>query len=360
MAQSTPPLSPRARRPMPAGRAILVMVIALGLGSLLNISSLREATERQPFGWRRSVGLVLVAPLDGVSAVLGLNQPRVMLDDALGRETPGTSISAASRRPADPAFASRRAEAGAPSEEPVPVAPTPTVPATPEPRTFSAADPLRVWVIGDSLTEQLAPALKDVTAATDAAVTEHEFHYSSGLSRPDFFDWPARLDELALGADPDVWVVMVGANDAQDIRSEQGYLSVGTDAWEAEYRRRVGAVSAQLTSTGQQVVWVGQPVMRSATFAGRMNYLNSIYASEAERHEGVTYIDSWTLFQGQDGGYAAYLPDGAGTATLMRLGDGVHLTRAGGDRLAAAVFGVIDERWGLSRVASAIATPASP
>ena len=39
-----------------------------------------------------------------------------------------------------------------------------------------------------------------------------------------------------------------------------------------------------------------------------------------------------------DGGYAAYLPAGDGTPTLMRQDDGIHFSRAGADRAAAAVL----------------------
>ncbi|MGH8903198.1 MAG: hypothetical protein ACRDYA_16400, partial [Egibacteraceae bacterium] len=71
------------RRPMPAGHAILVTVLALAFASLVNISSLRQAAERQPFGWRRNVAVVLVAPLGGVSSVLGLDEPRELVDRKL-------------------------------------------------------------------------------------------------------------------------------------------------------------------------------------------------------------------------------------------------------------------------------------
>lgn len=315
-----------ARHPMPAGRAILVTLLTLGLASLLNIASLHAAAERQPFGWRRSAALVLVAPLSGISAVLGLDEPRVFLDRelALRRERPATSagqaVSASTRDPIEPQTTQR---------------------------AFSAGDPLRIWVGGDSMTEPLGPALRSAVARTGVAVAEHELHYSSGLSRPDFFDWPERLTSIAATADPDVWVVMFGANDAQGIRVGGRHLQFGTPEWDAEYRQRVAAVMTDLTSGGQQLVWIGQPVMRTAEFAQRMAHLNHLYRTEAARHDGVTYLDTWDLFTDGDGEYVAYLPDLDGRPALMRLGDGIHLTRPGGERLAARVFKVIDDRWRL-------------
>ncbi|MBA2529424.1 MAG: hypothetical protein H0V19_05580, partial [Euzebyales bacterium] len=46
---------PAGRRPMAAGHAILVILVAFGVGSLLNAPALVESAGRQPFGWRRSV-----------------------------------------------------------------------------------------------------------------------------------------------------------------------------------------------------------------------------------------------------------------------------------------------------------------
>jgi hypothetical protein len=313
---------------MPAGRAILVMLVALGLASLLNISSLRAAAERQPFGWHRTVAVVLVAPLGAISDVLALDEPRELVDRRL-RSSPGQAVSAPDNVPdsaPDSTPASARADAD---------------------RTFGPGDPLRIWVVGDSLTEQLGPAVRELAEGTRLATVEHEMRYSSGLSRPDFFDWPGHLATLGARADPDVWVVMFGGNDAQGIKVGGRHLEFGTPAWDAEYRSRIAEVMADLSSEERQVVWVGQPIPRAEGFSRRMAHLNDLYRAEAEHHEGVSYVDSWELFAGPDGAYTAYLPDLLGRPVLMRLGDGVHLSRAGGDRLALPVFEVIGDRWGL-------------
>jgi hypothetical protein len=318
---------------MPAGQAILVTLLALGFASLVNISSLRHAAERQPFGWRRTVAVVLVAPLGGLSSVLGLDEPREVIDRELAiREdlpwaAPGQAASAAEQAQPQQPQRDRMQSEGV--------------------RTFDASDPLRIWVVGDSLTEQLGPTLRGLTAETRMAVTEHELHYSSGLSRTDFFDWPARLRAIQETSDPDVWVVMFGANDAQSIKAGGRHLEFGVPEWDAEYRRRVARVMANLSSDTQQVIWVGQPVMRAAGFAERMAHLDDLYRIEAARHPGVVFLDTWKMFAGPDEAYAAYLPGPDGRPTLMRLGDGIHFTRAGGERLAAHVLDVINQRWKL-------------
>jgi hypothetical protein len=92
------------------------------------------------------------------------------------------------------------------------------------------------------------------------------------------------------------------------------------------------------------VVWTGQPIMRSDAFGGRMRLLNTLYQDEARAHPGVIYLDSWSLFAGPDARYADYLAPGG---PPQRLGDGIHLTRAGGERLAAAAYALLAGHWNL-------------
>ena len=351
--------TPDGRRLVPAGKALAVVLIALSLGALMNIQTLREAADRQPFGFKRDVSMVLVWPLEQLSVILGLDEPRELLDARLGRgdadaDDPAGAVPDAAdevaQGGADPdaeALPDPDAEAlPDPDAEAVPPA-DPTTEATPDAptRTFSATDPLSIWVVGDSLTEQIGPAIRDRTGRPGvAATTEHEFHYSSGLTRPDFFDWQAQVEQLRAQHDPDVWVAMYGANDAQDIRSPDGrFLPLGSEEWEAIYRDRVGALMDAMIGDGQQVIWIGQPIMRSAEFDERMQYLNSLYAAEAGERDQVIYLDTVPLFATPEGAYADYLPVEGGQLAQMRLSDGIHLTRAGAERVATAVLGLLPD-----------------
>jgi uncharacterized protein len=215
-------------------------------------------------------------------------------------------------------------------------------------RRATRRDPLAVWVGGDSLTSEFGPALADRLARTRRAGAEVEFRFSSGLARPDFFDWPARLSEIVAEHDPDVFVVMFGANDGQNIAVRGRVLEFNSPEWRREYARRVAAVIDVLGGDGRQLYWVGQPIARAADFDAKMQVLNEIYAEQADGRDDVTYVDTRSLFAGPDGAYAAYLEDDNGQSTLMRQQDGVHLTRAGGERLTSVIVSLLNERWPLS------------
>jgi uncharacterized protein len=319
---------------------------------------------------------VLVWPFQQISDLLGLAQPRALLTERIGREVDagagggaaadgsgggdGGAVALADGEEAPleglrgDALAAAAAEAGRRAEGEA-LAGVTAIPADGDEDGgsadnarlserlaggFTATDPLEIAVIGDSLTEQLGPAIVDRTSRPGVpANTTHDFTYSSGLTRPDFYDWPARAAQLAEQADPDLWIVMVGANDAQDLRDADGrFRSIGSDEWEDIYRQRIGVLMDQLTQEGRAVIWVGQPIMRSTTFDESMEYVSSLYEREAGTRPLVSYVDARAVFSTPDGAYADYLPAGAGQLAEMRLSDGIHLTRAGAQRLAEQIF----------------------
>jgi hypothetical protein len=148
--------------------------------------------------------------------------------------------------------------------------------------------------------------------------------------------------------DPDAIVLFFGGNDAQAIRIDGTWHDFGTDAWLQEYRQRVHDLMEQLTEAGRDVYWMGMPIVRSSDFWAKVEVINQIYRTEAAQFEGVTFVDSVPVFTGPDGGFSEYLTDDNGDLVDMRLNDGIHLTTAGGIRLARVALAAIEENWGLS------------
>ena len=323
------------RRPTTAGRgkALVTVVLALTGGTLLNAQALLATAEQLELGDKRDVAVAVMEPVADLSHRLRLDVPRRELDELLGRAPEPTP----SPRPT-------------PSPTPVPTA----QPASPSPRPTSSAlrvptarDPLRIAVVGDSMAQVSGQSLIRMADDLDVARAELDFRFSSGLTRPDFFDWPGHLASLlAQRRPPEALVVFFGANDAQGMETAAGVLRYGSSAWDEAYRVRVAAVMDQLTRGGARVYWVGQPVARMADYSRRMKHLDEIYRGEAARHPGVRYVDSWPLFTAADGGYSAYLETDDGL-TLMRQADGIHLSRAGGDLLAAAILDALRLDWRL-------------
>jgi uncharacterized protein len=223
---------------------------------------------------------------------------------------------------------------------PVAASPTPAPAATgrPDSATWPATrlDPVRVWVAGDSLGTQLAAALVPMLRRTRVFEVSSESHTSTGLCRPDFYDWPEAVRTAMHTADPDVVVIMLGANDTQDVWEEGHWIAYGTPAWVRAYRGRVAEVIDQMLDHGvHRVYWVGLPIMAQSWRNEKVALINGIYKDEAARHAGrVRYVDAWSTFAA-GGGYTSW----------GRMGDGVHFTSAGEQRLAEVVLGAIKREW---------------
>jgi uncharacterized protein len=336
------------------GRTIVVAVAALALAALLDAEALQDTASSQPFGWRRDVAVALVDPVLDVSRTLHLTAPRRWLEDAFDRPhtrpdpppiaAPTSTVPESLPSTSDPPSTS---PSTSPSTAPSTSTPPTTTTTAEERRTPTESAPLRLLIAGDSMTEATGPALLDIADGLGVVDGAHELRYSSGLTRPDYFDWPAMLAALVEQHDPEAIVVMFGANDAQGIQTPAGAADFGAEAWIAEYRSRVAATMSLLDGDGRTVYWIGQPVMRSGDFDARMHLVSDIYRSEAERHDHVRFIDTRALFADESGAYSAYLPDANGQPVLVRREDGIHLTSAGADRLAQVVMAAIGEEWEL-------------
>ena len=186
-------------------------------------------------------------------------------------------------------------------------------------------------------------------------LVDPKLHYesSSGLTRPDHYDWPPALASDVVDQRSEVVVAVFGANDAQGIVLPDGspIQQMSDPRWAHEYGRRVAAVMDQLRADDRLVVWVTLPPMGDPDFDARVDRINRIYRDEAAARPWVTVVEAADVL-GDGGEFADLLPDGLGGLEDVRLADGVHLTRAGGDRLAAEVLDVVEARAGLRSAAA--------
>lgn len=334
------------------GRVFAVITAALFVAVLLNAPELESEAKAKPFGRDRDVWVNIWRPFATVSRALYLDRPRAWIDDALGRDDGGDIFElpvASDTGPSQPQPGGEptAAKGGADAKRPVA---TPT-PAPPKQliRTPNADEPLRVWVGGDSMSKVLGEALVRQATETGVMTAVQESQLSSGLTRPDFFDWPGHFNALSKDTNgQEVFVVMFGANDSQGIKTPDGKIfQPGDEGWSVEYRRRVAGTMDVLKGENRMVVWVGQPIMKSDEFSGRMAELNAIYAEEAAKRPWIRFLDLWPLFATSDGKYDAYITDDDGATRLMRHPDGVHLVRDGGERAARAILAVIKKEAGL-------------
>jgi len=330
-----------------AGRGIVILFFGLVLAALLQAEGLRKQAQIQPAGFQRDLALDLTRPLLSVSRTLHLTTPRHELQVAIGRENEDridSQVHLTLPPPAGPLPqrgkpGKARSRKGAPGISRRPGAGSPP-PAVAKPHFF-ATKPLRIWVAGDSLAQVPGQALERVSNRA-VKVVGVESRLSTGLARPDLYNWFSRVQEAPAQLTPKVAVFSFGADDAHDFMAgvpggrRVGLL--GTPSWNAEYRRRVDGVTRELNAKGVYVVWLGLPIPDGPGFKKSFPIVNGILESVAAAHaKGAAYVDTWHILDDAHGRFAPYLRV-HGKLTLMRLPDGVHYTAAAGDLIAAQVL----------------------
>ena len=332
----------RARPPLRWGQVLAAGVVAFGVWLLFDAPTLMHNAEGSPLGARRTAAMVVLRPVAALSRDLGLSHVVGAADRVMGRT--GGSVVQVVGPPA------HRHHHTPPPRSARPVSPataraTDTLPPLPPP---SAAAPLRLLSIGDSLGVDFGGPFVDDLAATGVVNAALDAHVDTGLSRPDYFDWPAELQADLARYQPEAVVVFLGANDPQNFVDGGTALAYGSPAWSAAYARRVGQLMQEATSAGARVLWVGMPPMQDPALGAKMQALDAIYQSEAAAHPGVTYLSSWPAFSDGQGNYAQYLPDASGSQVAVREPDGTHISPGGAERLSQDVIAAMDRTWGLS------------
>jgi hypothetical protein len=345
------------RRPMAVGRVWIVGVVCLMLGALLNAPGIRRTALSQDVGWKRDIATFFADPLYDVSHALYLDRLRLGIQDIADRsgdddvdetlpdpiidDTTGTTVVAADGQP---------------------VTTTTTKPR--KKQVFSPQKPAAMWVGGDSLSITPGESVVSASLFTGSVTLLQpvDGHVSTGLARPEVFNWPAYLADVVARENPDIMVLTIGSNDDQDLTGDQGVGGIGSPAWEAEYRRRVGGLMDSVTKTSKVTLfWIGIPPMRNVgRFETRYRIVNEIVRSEAEKRPGKVYfVDTVPVLSDQNGGYSDFLvKDGA--LVKVRTGDGIHFERAGADLIANAVLAKMQEAFDLTSWQSKVTTTTAP
>jgi hypothetical protein len=337
------------RKLHPAGQAIVVAVGALLLGAFLNARGLHKTAQSMNPSWKRDLGLALAKPLQSVSDAVGLDLPRRGLQSVLNRSGDDDIVTAINLPPPPPTPSSP------PAPTPPPVTPQPPTPPPPRKPAFSPARPLKVYIGGDSLI--IVPGeslLRAMGSRVYKPVDSVDGHVSTGLERPDVYNWFDRIRQVMKKDKPNVVVVAFGANDDHSymtgLPSGVSLGNFGSAAWIKEYRRRVGGFMDTVIRGGGFIVYLGMPIVSSPSESRDFDLINRILYQEAKkRPKGALYVDTWFQFADpKTGGYAEYLKNRHGDLVKVRSDDGVHFEPAGGDIIARLVLKALNQRYDLT------------
>lgn len=194
-------------------------------------------------------------------------------------------------------------------------------------------DARKVLVIGDFMASALADGLIVAFASDPGIVIEKKTNGSSGLVRNDHLDWPQTLTTDIGEVKPALVVIMLGANDRQQMLVNGKREKFQTEPWKAEYEKRVAAILDVVRQNKVPFVWTGLPAFSSPSLSADAATLNNYYRTKAE-FSGGEFIDIWDGFADEDGKFIASGSDINGQPVRLRGSDGLSLTKAGKRKLA--------------------------
>ena len=194
-------------------------------------------------------------------------------------------------------------------------------------------DASKILIIGDFIAGGLAWGLERALADEPRLMVIDKSNANSGLVRVDYYDWNGELLNILNALQPDLIVLVLGANDRQVMRAGDERLAIRSQAWASAYTKRIASVVRTLKVYGRQFLWVGTPPMRASSASSDMAYLNGLFRPIVQGGDGH-FVDIWNGFTDEDGRFVTSGPDVEGQVRQLRTGDGINFTRAGRMKLA--------------------------
>ncbi|WP_445242581.1 SGNH/GDSL hydrolase family protein [Microcoleus sp. Pol12B5] len=185
--------------------------------------------------------------------------------------------------------------------------------------------------IGDSvmfdLGIQLQYTLKKKYNIVD---TKIDYKVSTGLNRIDYYDWYARTRQILNNYQPDVVIVLFGANDRQNIIDSQGKgRAVLTKEWQKAYQERVERYAKLLDSSSvRKVYWVGQSIPNKSSYLKAFPIMNDIYKNASKSSSKIEFVSTWETFA-QAGKFVPVVANKSGKRGYVKNNDGLHFTSHG-------------------------------
>ncbi|MEL7368825.1 MAG: DUF459 domain-containing protein [Myxococcota bacterium] len=241
------------------------------------------------------------------------------------------------------------ASAGAPAPNPT-VEPSPPVKAAVAPKVPKAPKS-KVLIVGDSMAAtDFGRALERRLDAHAALRAARRGKSSTGLARPDFFDWMSEAERQIKRHRPDLVVVIIGGNDGQDLIPKKKGRRVhwNKSKWNAAYARRVTDFAKLLMGEERRVAWLELPAMDRRRFERKLSLIRKVQKDAlSQLGPRVQYVSTRDIFYDKQGRLKRKVRDRRGKLVALRQKDGIHFSLPGSHYFADRVLPSLLTLWSL-------------
>lgn len=206
---------------------------------------------------------------------------------------------------------------------------------------YSVENPLKLYIFGDSQISSLGVGFDRLTKNIAAIKTDHLGIISSGFIRDEYYNWSAKLADVASKNTYDAAIFMLGMNDNIDFVGDEGTTVLrGTKEWEDYYTKRCCALLDEMITEFPRIYWLGMPKTKSKKYDDHLIYIDTIHKKIAKMYDPTVLIrvSVRNIFPGKDEKYRDnnYFPNGD---VLRVMGDdGIHFTISGGQWVMESLY----------------------
>lgn len=201
-----------------------------------------------------------------------------------------------------------------------------------------------ILVVGDSIMGGIAPQIKkELRKLGTKTQPVIQWKVSSGLGRPDYYNWPKVVGALVAQNKVDYAVALFGTNDVKALRHGSKFIKYDSAEWHDIYNQRVAEIQDLLCQKAQKVYWLALPPMRKEDLNAGATKLNGIFKKHAASRPCIEFVSLDPLVADQPGIYTKYKTINNERVNL-RAKDGIHLSGKGGNLVARYVLDLIGKQ----------------
>lgn len=207
------------------------------------------------------------------------------------------------------------------------------------------APPYRFLFVGDSMVQSpLGTDLEKKLMTLKRSFVIKKGVVSSGLLRPDYYDWPKKLNKFIGIYQPKILVVMLGTNDISALYhpKRKRFYAFNSKRMKRYYRQNVRNLMQIVNNYNLKAFWIGLPATEKDEVNEKLKVINSIHKDVARGFKNIYYIKTWDLFRNEDESVKKYII-AEGRKKKIRSSDGVHYTEIGGAYAGKHIFKKIKE-----------------
>lgn len=190
---------------------------------------------------------------------------------------------------------------------------------------------MKILIVGDSMMQgSVGVQLEKILSGYGVAGVYRYGKPSTGMARPDFFNWDKKLTEILKVYSPDIAIVMFGANDGQSIWHDKKWVKINDPLWEDTYKLKVEQFSTKLyENKAKYIYWVGNPICRYDYYSAYMKKINNALAKYSTERSDFVFVPTWDRFVDSEGKYTNSMTLSDGSKKIIRSQDGIHFTNDG-------------------------------